>query len=293
MLGNGARALALRGAPVKGRSLVAASARPAVAGFAQNFSAGGEKFGGSRLERMDSFIGVSSRRKGKRSAEEAVNNILYNAPISAGKEERHIMSCLVDNEPGVLSKVSGLLSARGFNIDSLTVGATDVKDLSRMTIVLKGANSQLEQAARQLEDLCDVWAVVDYRGVRTIERELAIVKVNCHPPPDAEGNASRVNGNDALTYDEMMASHFHRQAILELAQTFGASVNDVGSEHMILEIVSWSSRVDAFLNMLQPFGIEEAARTGVIAMNRSTVNGYDGDDDEVAEKVDLKDLPPS
>jgi acetolactate synthase-1/3 small subunit len=91
------------------------------------------------------------------SAEEAVNNILYNTPGPAnGPETRHILNCLVRNEPGVLSRVSGVLAARGFNIDSLVVANTEVPDLSRMTIIFKGQNTPIEQARRQLEDVvCD------------------------------------------------------------------------------------------------------------------------------------------
>lgn len=88
------------------------------------------------------------------SAEEAVNNILYNTPGPAnGPETRHILNCLVRNEPGVLSRVSGVLAARGFNIDSLVVASTEVPDLSRMTIIFKGQDTPIEQARRQLEDV--------------------------------------------------------------------------------------------------------------------------------------------
>jgi acetolactate synthase-1/3 small subunit len=118
-----------------------------------------------KLERQHSFLNVSPKsRTGAKTAEDAVNNILYNVPTGRNTETKHTLSVLVDNATGVLSKVSGLLSARGFNIDSLTVSATDVHDLSRMTIVLNGADNQLEQAKRQLEDLVDVWAVLDYKG---------------------------------------------------------------------------------------------------------------------------------
>ena len=83
----------------------------------------------------------------------AVNNLLYNLPAQADPPNRHLLTVFVDNESGVLSKISGLLASRGFNIDSLTVGTTNVKGLSRMTIVLKGLPSQLQQCERQLEDL--------------------------------------------------------------------------------------------------------------------------------------------
>jgi len=243
---------------------------------------------GKTLERLDSFIGVSKSVKGRRTAEEAVNNILYNMPDKKETVKRHTLSVLVDNEPGVLSKISGLLSARGFNIDSLTVSRTDVKELSRMTIVLKGPDSQLEQAGRQLEDLCDVWAVVDYRGTSVLERELVILKISCHPP----GHDSELDQEQIAPYDKLMQAHFHRQAVLDVAKMFGANVNDIGSDSIILEFVSWSKRVDAMVRMLEPFGIIEAARSGVIAMARSQVAGELAEDD-AREAVDLSSLPPS
>lgn len=99
------------------------------------------------------------------TASTAVSSILYETPIpSAAPPKRHILNCLVQNEPGVLSRVSGILAARGFNIDSLVVCNTEVADLSRMTIVLSGQDGIVEQARRQLEDLVPVWAVLDYTG---------------------------------------------------------------------------------------------------------------------------------
>jgi len=257
-------------------------ARPTACRIARQFS--------TRLERVDSFTGVSMSSVGRKlSAEDAVNNILYNAPNKREAGNRHILSVLVDNEPGVLSKISGLLSARGFNIDSLSVSATNVKELSRMTIVLNGPDTMLEQAGRQLEDLCDVWAVFDYApGPTTLERELAIVKVKCLPPHSAAKKDDKT-----LSYEDMMAGHAHRQAILDLANMFGATVNDVGSESMILELVSWSRRVESFVRILEPFGIIEAARSGVIAMRRTTVSGDSSDSEVVRTKIDIRDLPPS
>ena len=116
------------------------------------------------------------------TAEEAVNNILYNTPESpATPSQRAILNCLVTNEPGVLSRVSGILAARGFNIDSLVVAKTEVPDLSRMTIVLQGPDAQIEQARRQLEDLVPVWAVLDFTKSGVIEREMLMVKVSTVP----------------------------------------------------------------------------------------------------------------
>ena len=111
------------------------------------------------------------------SPAEAVNNILYNTPPStASPITRHTLNCLVSNEPGVLSRISGTLAARGFNIDSLIVAKTEVPDLSRMTIILNGRSPVIEQARRQLEDLVPVWAVLDYTHTKVVERELLLVK---------------------------------------------------------------------------------------------------------------------
>jgi acetolactate synthase regulatory subunit len=97
------------------------------------------------------------------SVQEAVDNILYNTPSNApAPRHRHVLNCLVSNEPGVLSRVSGILAGRGFNIDSLVVAKTEVKDLSRMTVVINGSDAVVEQAVKQLEDIVPMWAVLDY-----------------------------------------------------------------------------------------------------------------------------------
>lgn len=261
-----------------------------------------------KLERQHSFVNVSPKsRHGAKTAEDAVNNILYNIPTERNTETKHTLSVLVDNATGVLSKVSGLLSARGYNIDSLTVSATDVNDLSRMTIVLTGADNTMEQAKRQLEDLVDVWAVLDYKGLDVLERELVVVKVNCVPPAGQDqydnvlGDASAIEQqlSDAddvpeVSYEGLMTRHFHRQAILEIAKMFNATTVDVGSDHIMLEMVSWPKRVGAFVRLLQPFGIIEAARSGTIAMSRSPVGGvYEDLEESLRTKVNLADLPPS
>ncbi|PVG03019.1 acetolactate synthase [Serendipita vermifera] len=125
----------------------------------------------------------ASDRGRSRSAEEAVTNILYNTPPPSTEPfKKHILNCLVQNEPGVLSRVSGILAARGFNIDSLVVCRTEIADLSRMCIVLSGQDGVVEQARRQLEDLVPVWAVLDYTDTRTINRELLLVKVSILGP---------------------------------------------------------------------------------------------------------------
>ncbi|KAK3075167.1 acetolactate synthase, regulatory subunit [Teratosphaeriaceae sp. CCFEE 6253] len=113
----------------------------------------------------------------------AVSSILYETPLpSSAPPNRHVLNCLVQNEPGVLSRVSGILAARGFNIDSLVVCSTEVQDLSRMTIVLQGQDGVVEQARRQLEDLVPVWAVLDYTAAPLVQRELLLAKISILGP---------------------------------------------------------------------------------------------------------------
>lgn len=113
----------------------------------------------------------------------AVSSILYETPsMSKAPPKKHILNCLVQNEPGVLSRISGILAARGFNIDSLVVCNTEVEDLSRMTIVLRGLDGVVEQARRQLEDLVPVWAVLDYTSAALVQRELLLAKISILGP---------------------------------------------------------------------------------------------------------------
>lgn len=113
------------------------------------------------------------------TAEDAVRNILHNTPGESEQQVvRYTLSCLAQNEPGVLSKVSSVLASRNFNIESMVAADTEIPDLSRMTIVFKGEDVKIEQAMRQLEALVPVWAVLDYTRTRLIERELLLIKVS-------------------------------------------------------------------------------------------------------------------
>lgn len=249
-------------------------------------------------QRMPSYLNTSeknpssvnlTRTKSATTAEEAVNNILYNFGSNIREvEEQHILSVFADNEAGVLSKVSGLLSSRGFNIDSITCSRTNVKTLSRMTIVLKGNHTKMEQAKRQLEDLCDIWAVFDYTSPESLMlRELCLVKLSCIPSSFAEDW-------DRTSYEHNMAIHFHKQAISEICGGVGATLEDIGSDTVVVQLVSWPRRVEAFLKLLKPFTIIEAVRSGMIAMNRSRV--HDAEDDKEKEEettIDISELPPS
>lgn len=166
------------------------------------------------------------------------------------KAESHTLSILVDNEPGVLARVIGLFSGRGYNIESLTVSETEHQaHLSRITIVTRGTAHVLEQIKSQLERIIPVHRVVDLtvraRDLgqdRPLERELALVKV-------------------AGTGD-------HRVEALRLADAFRASVIDANVEHFVFEITGKPSKVDQFLAIMKPLGLIEVCRTGIAAMNR-------------------------
>ncbi|KAJ3050936.1 hypothetical protein HK097_008091 [Rhizophlyctis rosea] len=234
------------------------------------------------------------------SAEEAVNNILYNfPPASPSPVTRHVLNCLVSNEPGVLSRVSGILAGRGFNIDSLVVAKTEVPDLSRMTIVLNGQSAVIDQAKRQLEDQVPIWAVLDYTHAKIVERELLMVKVSTVPHHETGKPGHELSDSDSDSDEEhhdlspLLGASVQRQAVSELARLFGARIVDVSTTSVIVELAAKSDRVDAFLKLLKPYGILEATRSGVMAMPRSPLNIGDSDaPEEEVEAVDASLLPP-
>lgn len=166
------------------------------------------------------------------------------------KPESHTLSVLVDNEPGVLARVIGLFSGRGYNIESLTVSETEHQShLSRITIVTRGTPQILDQIRHQLERIVPVHRVVDLSiraaelgQEKPLERELALVKV-C-----GKGD--------------------HRVEALRLAEAFRASVIDANTEHFIFEITGKVSKIEQFIAIMQPLGLTEVCRTGVAAMNR-------------------------
>ena len=155
---------------------------------------------------------------------------------------RHTVSALVENKSGVLARIATLFAARGFNIDSLTVGETEDPGVSRMTIVVTGDERILEQVEKQLNKLIDIIKVSEYSGVNHIERDLALIKIK----------ADRAN----------------RSELLQIAETFKAKVLDVSPESMILEITGDEEKLQSLLSMIKPFGIKEMVRTGIIAMAR-------------------------
>ena len=173
-------------------------------------------------------------------------------------EETHTLSVLVDNEPGVLARVIGLFSGRGYNIESLTVSETEhEKHLSRITVVTTGTRNVLEQIKNQLERLVPVHRVTDLTMIaqqrnhdKPLERELALVKV-------MGGGEMRVEA-------------------LRLADAFRAQVIDATTEHFIFEITGRTSKIEQFIAIMGPLGLSEVCRTGVAALNRGPV-GMDTD----------------
>lgn len=155
---------------------------------------------------------------------------------------KHIISALVENKSGVLAHIAGLFSARSFNIDSLTVGATENPELSRMTIVVSGDDAIIEQIRKQLSKVIDVLKVVDMSGKRHVERDLALIKVAANPRQRAE--------------------------ISGLIDIFRGRVVDIGASTLTIEVSGPEEKIEACIGLLAPYGIKEMVRAGVVAMLR-------------------------
>ncbi|MGC6443684.1 MAG: acetolactate synthase small subunit [Rubripirellula sp.] len=159
-------------------------------------------------------------------------------------EQRHVISALVQNVPGVLAHISGMLASRGFNIDSLAVGETEDTHLSRMTFVVVGDDRVLEQVGKQLEKIVTVVRVLDISSSDFVERDLLLMRVQA--PVGAK-----------------------RSEIRELVDIFRGKIVDVGPQEIIVEISGRENKVQAFIERMRPYGISELVRTGRIAMTRS------------------------
>jgi acetolactate synthase-1/3 small subunit len=167
---------------------------------------------------------------------------------------RHVISALVMNEPGVLANVAGMFAARGFNIDSLVVGRTETPDLSRMTVVVDADDNTIEQVRKQLAKLVPVVKVRDFMGTAYIERDLALITVGAGPDKRSE--------------------------VIDIVALFRARIVDVGKSSLIVEMTGTEEKIEALIELLEPYGIRELARTGVIGMARGTQVARD----EAAEK---------
>lgn len=155
---------------------------------------------------------------------------------------RHVLSVLVTNHSGVLSRVAGLFSRRGYNIDSLSVGVTEDPEFSRMTIVARGDDLVIEQITKQLNKLVDVIHIKELKSESSVCRELALVKVSA-----ADGT---------------------RASIIEIVDIFRANIIDVSTEALTVEITGDQTKVKAFLDLVEPYGIKEIVRTGLTALER-------------------------
>jgi acetolactate synthase I/III small subunit len=155
---------------------------------------------------------------------------------------KYTIAILVNDQPGVLQRVSGLFGRRGYNIESITVGASEEPGLSRMVIVTTGDDHTLEQIQKQLYKLIDVIKVIDVSGNPMVGRELGLIKIGAEPSV--------------------------RPEILGIVETFRAAVVDIGPSTLIVQVVGDTEKIDAMIELLKPYGIRELSRTGVTAMNR-------------------------
>jgi acetolactate synthase-1/3 small subunit len=157
---------------------------------------------------------------------------------------RHVISALVMNEPGVLANVAGMFAARGFNIDSLVVGRTENPDLSRMTIVVNADDNTIEQIRKQLAKLVPVVGVFDFQGTAYVESDLMLMTLTAVPEK--------------------------RNEIISLVNVFEGKITDVSPITMMIELSGTEEKLERFVELMRPYGIEELARTGVIAMARGS-----------------------
>jgi acetolactate synthase-1/3 small subunit len=174
---------------------------------------------------------------------------------------RHILSVLVENEFGVLARVSGLFSGRGFNIESLCVAETTDPTVSRITLVTSGDDRVLEQITKHLNKLVNVIKVSDFSAVSHVERELALIKV---------------------TADERT-----RGEVLSIVNIFRGKVVDVANQSYVVEITGAQEKIRAFLDLVRPYGVREVVRTGIVAMVRGAeVLAADGKEERPSVAVD-------
>lgn len=171
---------------------------------------------------------------------------------------RHVLSAVVQNVPGVLAHISGMLASRGYNIDSLAVGETEDPHLSRMTFVVVGDDRVLEQIRKQLEKIVTVVKVMDVSAQDYVERDLILLKIKA--PPGGQ-----------------------RSEVRQLVEIFRGRIVDVGPEEVMIEISGRENKIEAFIDRMRPYGIAELVRTGRIAMVRNTSTRPDGSVEDLAQ----------
>ncbi len=155
---------------------------------------------------------------------------------------KHTLSVLVENKPGVLARISGLFARRGFNIESLAVGPTEYPDVSRMTIVVNVEEQPLEQVTKQLNKLINVLKIVELEPQISVSRELLLVKVK--------------------------ADQQTRSQVIETVQMFRAKIVDVAPDALTIEATGGADKLEAFLKVLEPFGVKELVQSGLVALGR-------------------------
>ena len=179
--------------------------------------------------------------------------------VRSNHTEQHTLIALVEDKPGVLTRVASMFRRRGFNITSLAVGNSEQPGLSRMTFVVNGDDYTVSQVAKQLDKLIDVIEVSDITNESTVTRELALIKVK--------------------------ANQMTRGEIIQIVNLFRANIIDVGSESMVIEITGEEDKINALHNLLSSFGVIEMLRTGLVAMVRGQTNGMAKGHSEQAGQV--------
>jgi acetolactate synthase-1/3 small subunit len=162
--------------------------------------------------------------------------------MSTTASPTHTLSVLVEDKPGVLARIAALFSRRGFNIESLAVGATEQKDMSRMTIVVTAEETPLEQITKQLNKLINVIKIVEQDEDNSVSRELALIKIRA----------------DAAT----------RSQVIEAVNLFRANVIDVSTESLTVEATGTPAKIEALLRVLEPFGVREIVQSGLVSLSR-------------------------
>lgn len=170
---------------------------------------------------------------------------------------KHTLVAMVEDKPGVLNRVSSLLRRRSFNIDSIAVGHTEMSNLSRMTIVVQGDDSKVEQARKQLDKIIEVVKIVDITSSESVSRELALIKVK--------------------------ATASTRSEIIQIVDIFRANIVDVSSDSVMVEVTGDEDKIKSLLELLRGFGIREIARTGRIALTRGGIGPLQVDETKGAK----------
>lgn len=160
------------------------------------------------------------------------------------KERRHVIAMLVEDQPGVLTRIAGMFARRGFNIDTITVGKTTKKGISKMVVTVVGDDSTLEQIEKQVNKLIDTIKVIEMPDERSVIRELCLVKVN-------------------------ISDKKAKEDILRYTKIYKTKIVDITTKSLIAEIIGDPAKIDSFIDLMKQFGVKEISRTGVTAISRS------------------------